>query len=218
LNNLDLTGTGGNADLKPVRSNNYEVALEWYFAPASRLSLNLFYMDMPSYVTYGYNVRSFINTSTNQVADFTVTSPFNIAAKNYGAEFAWQQPLWGGFGALANYTYNNGHTDDGQPLVGSSKNTANAELYYDLHGLSARVAYTYRSAFLVGLANVTQQYEAGIGTLAASLNYRINEHFELTFDGLNLNDPRLKYYTNPEQPQAFYTNGRQYFFGVRLTL
>ena len=28
LNNLDLTGTGGNADLKPVRSNNYDLGLE----------------------------------------------------------------------------------------------------------------------------------------------------------------------------------------------
>jgi iron complex outermembrane receptor protein len=218
LNNLDLTGTGGNADLKPVRSNNFDAGIEWYFARGALLSAAVFYMDMPSYVTYGYNTRSFVNTSTGKVADFVVTSPFNIAAKNYGAEFAWQQPLWGPFGALANYTYNNGHTDDGQPLVGSSKNTFNAELYYEAHGLSARVAYTYRSAFLVGLANVTQQYEAGMGTLAASLYYSINEHFMLTLDGLNLNDPRLKYYSNAEQPQAFYTNGRQYFFGVRILL
>jgi iron complex outermembrane receptor protein len=218
LNNLDLTGTGGNADLKPVRSNNFDATIEWYFMRGGLLSAAVFYMDMPSYVTYGYNTRTFINTSTGQLAPFVVTSPFNIAARNYGAEFAWQQPLWGPFGALANYTYNNGHTDDGQPLVGSSKNTANGELYYEAHGLSARVAYTYRSAFLVGLANVTQQYQAGIGTLAASLYYSINDHFMLTFDGLNLNNPRLKYYSNAEQPQAFYSNGRQYFFGVRVLL
>ena len=218
LNNLDLTGTGGNADLKPVRSNNFDAALEWYFARGALLSADVFYMDLPSYVTYGHNVRPFINTSTNQLASFTVTSPFNIAAKNYGFEVAWQQTLWGPFGALANYTYNHGHSADGQPLVGSSKDTFNAELYYEAHGLNARIAYTYRSSFLVGLANVTQQYEAGIGTLAASVNYSINEHFMLTFDGLNLNDPRLKYYTNPQQPQAFYSNGRQYFFGVRILL
>jgi iron complex outermembrane receptor protein len=80
------------------------------------------------------------------------------------------------------------------------------------------VAYTYRSSFLVGLSNVTEQYEAGIATLAASLYYTVNDHLEFTLDGLNLNDPRLKYYTNPQQPQAFYTNGRQFFLGVRLTL
>jgi iron complex outermembrane recepter protein len=218
LNNLDLTGTGGNADLKPIRSTNYDAALEWYFAPQSILSLGLFYMDMPSYVTYGNNTRSLLDTTTDQLANFIVTSPFNIAAKNRGLEASWQQPLWWGFGALANYTYADGHAADGSPLVGSSKNTANAEFYYEAHGFSARAAYTYRSAFLVGLANVTQQYEAGIGTLAASVNYKIDDHISLTFDGLNLNNPRLKYYSNAEQPQAFYSNGRQYYFGVRATL
>src|ERR1700729_4529017 len=102
--------------------------------------------------------------TTGQITNFVVTSPFNIAAKNKGAEFSWQKPLGGGFGALANYTYADGHAADGTPLVGSSKNTANGELYFERWGLSARVAYTYRSSFLVGLANVTPQYEAGIGT------------------------------------------------------
>ena len=70
----------------------------------------------------------------------------------------------------------------------------------------------------MGLANVTSQYEGGIGTLAASLNYKIHEHLALTFDGLNLNSPVLKYYSNAEQPQAFYSNGRQYFLGIRVSL
>jgi len=218
LNNLDLTGTGGNSDLKPIRSTNYDAALEWYFAPQSILSVGLFYMDLPSYVTYGYNTRALLNTTTAQIADFIVTSPFNIAAKNRGLELSWQQPLWGGFGALANYTYADGHSADGQALVGSSKNTGNVEAYYEAHGFSARLAYTYRSSFLVGLANVTSQYEAGMGNLAASLNYKINDHLALTFDGLNLNNPVLKYYSNPQQPQAFYSNGRQYYLGVRLSL
>lgn len=218
LNNLDLTGTGGNADLKPIRSNNYDAAVEWYFAPQSILSLGVFYMDMPSYVTYGYNTRPLLDTTTNQIANFTVTSPFNIAAKNRGVELSWQQPLWLSFGALANYTYAEGHDASGTTLVGSSKSTANAEVYYEAHGFSARVAYTYRSAFLVGLANVTQQYEAGTGNLAASIDYTVNDHLIVTFDGLNLNNPRLKYYSNAVQPQAFYTSGRQLFLGIRAKL
>jgi iron complex outermembrane recepter protein len=168
-------------------------------------------------VAYGYNVRPFLDTTTNRIADFIVTSPFNIAARNHGVELAWQQPLGGGFGALLNYTWADGHTAAGEALVGSSKSTGNAELYYEAHGFSVRAAYTYRSSFLVGLSNVTSQYEAGIGTLAASVNYRIQDNVTLTFDGLNLNDPVLKYYTNPQQPQAFYSNGRQYYLGARVS-
>jgi len=218
LNNLDLTGNGGNADLKPVRSNNYDAGLEWYFAPQSILSVGLFYMDMPSYVTFGNNTRQLFDTQTGKLAAFAVTSPFNIAARNEGVEVAWQQPLGWGFGALANYTYANGRSADGQSLVGSSKSTTNAELYYDHNGLNVRVSYTYRSAFLVGLANVTQQFEAGLANVAATVTYRLNDNVLLTFDGLNLNNPRLKYYANAAQPEAFYSNGRQYYLGVLLSL
>ncbi len=217
LNNLDLTGTGGNAYLRAIRSQNADAALEWYYAPQSLLSIGVFYMNMPSYVTFGYNSRPFLDTTTNQIANFIVTSPFNIAAHNRGFELAWQQPFGKGFGTSVNYTYADGHTADGAPLVGSSKNTGNAEFYYEAHGFSARVAYTYRSSFLVGLANVTSQYEAGIGTLAASVNYKVTDNLSITLDGLNLNNPVLKYYSNAEQPQAFYSNGRQLFFGVRAS-
>jgi iron complex outermembrane receptor protein len=173
---------------------------------------------MPSYVTFGNNVRPFLDTTTDQIANFLVTSPYNIAAKNEGFELSWQQPLWAGFGGLANYSYSDGHDASGAPLVGSSKNTANAEFYYEDNKFSARLAYNYRSSFLVGLANVTPQYAAGIGTLAASMTYKINDNVTLVFDGLNLNNPIIKYYSTPEQPQAFYSNGRQFFAGLRMSL
>ena len=218
LNNIDLTGSGGNPNLKPIRSYNYNGTLEWYFAPQSILSMDVFYMNMPSYVTFGYNTQHYLNTSIDQVSGFIITSPFNIGANNKGVELAWQQPLWHDFGALLNYTYANGKTSAGQPLVGSSNSTYNTEFYYERDGFSARVAYTYRSSFLVGLANVTPQYAASLGTVAASINYKINEHLTLTFDGLNLNNPIIKYYSNAQQPQAFYSNGRQYYLGVRMSL
>jgi hypothetical protein len=46
----------------------------------------------------------------------------------------------------------------------------------------------------VGLDRSTEQFQDDTGTLAASVQYRINKNFALTFDGLNLNDPTLKYY------------------------
>ena len=218
LNNLDFTGSGGNSDLKPIRSINYDATLEWYFAKESILSAGVFYMNLPSYVTFGYNTRSLIDTATNSLANFVVTSPYNVAAKNKGVELAWQQSFGGGFGGLVNYTYADGKTSEGASLVGSSKSTGNVEAYYENNAFSARLAYTYRSSFLVGLANVSPQYAAGLGTMAASLNYKVNDNLTITFDGLNLNNPIIKYYSNAEQPQAFYSSGRQYYMGVRLSM
>jgi iron complex outermembrane receptor protein len=220
LDNLTHSGTGGNVDLKPVRSNNYDATLEWYFAPRSLLALGLFYMDMSSYVAYGTRTVVLPDSSNqNTPTPYSITSPVNVSAKNRGFELAWQQPLFGNFGLLANYTRTKGEDSSGAGLVGSSKNTYNMEAYYENDVFNARLAYSYRSDFLVGLDRSTTQYAAGVGTLAATVSYKLNDQLQLTFDALNLNNPTLKYYgDNKDQPRAFYTNGRQYFLGVRITL
>jgi len=220
LDNITHSGTGGNVDLKPVRSTNYDATLEWYFAPKALLSVGVFYMDMASYVGYGTSKQKFANTSNGgAIETYTITAPVNVQAKNKGFELGYQQALFGGFGVSANYTYASGRDSDGKKLVGSSKDTYNLEGYFENDVWSARLAYTYRSDYLVGLDRATTQYEAGVGTLAASLNYKINDHVSLQFDALNLNNPILKYYgDNKDQPRAFYSNGRQFFVGLRATL
>ncbi|WP_028446438.1 TonB-dependent receptor [Chitinimonas koreensis] len=220
IDNLTHSGTGGNAGLDPVRSTNYDASLEWYFAPKAMLSLGLFYMDLSSYVSYGTSTRMLANSSNhNAIEAYAITSPVNVAARNQGFELGWQQPLPGGFGLSANYTYTDGKDAQGGGLVGSSRDTWNLESYYENEAFSARLAYTWRSAFLVGLDRASTQYAAGVGNLAASLNYKLNDHFTLTFDALNLNNPTLKYYgDNRDQPRAFYSNGRQYFLGLRASL
>ena len=53
LNGQNGTGSGGNPQLKPVRSTNFDASLEWYFAPQSLLEVGVFYMDLTSYIGYG---------------------------------------------------------------------------------------------------------------------------------------------------------------------
>ncbi|HEX5685460.1 MAG TPA: TonB-dependent receptor [Ideonella sp.] len=218
--NLTHSGTGGNVDLKPVRSTNLDATLEWYFAPKSLLSAALFYMDMSSYVAYGTHTVMLADSSNNNViTPYEITSPVNVKARNHGLELSYQQPLFGNFGVVVNYTYTDGEDSNGAGLVGSSKDTYNLEGYYENDSFNARLAYTYRSAYLVGLDRSTTQYADGVGYLAASLNYKVNDQVTISFDALNLNNPTLKYYgDNRDQPRAFYTNGRQYFLGVRLSL
>ncbi|WP_058048869.1 TonB-dependent receptor [Janthinobacterium sp. Ant5-2-1] len=219
LNDQLLTGTGGNPDLKPIRSTNYDATLEWYFAPKAMLSVGAFYMDMKSYVTFGTAPVSYYNNTFKKFNTYVIQSPTNIGAKNKGVELSYQQGLWGGFGVVGNYTYTNGKADDGAAVVGSSLGTYNLEGYYEDERLSARLAYTYRSSFLAGLFSSSPQYVHGVGNLAASLNYKIDERYSLTFDVLNLNNPVLKYYgANQDQPTALYSNGRQFYFGLRAKL
>jgi iron complex outermembrane receptor protein len=212
------TGNGGNPDLKPIRSTNVDAALEWYFAPQSLLAAGLFYMDLSNYVGFGNHPVSLLNIRTGTFDTFTISSPTNSSGKVKGLELAYQQELAYGFGVLANYTYADAKETGNRDLVGASKNTYNIIGYYDNYGFSARLAYTFRSHFFVGLDRSSPQYQDDTDNLAASLRYRINNNVTLTFDALNLNNPTLKYYgANTDQPRAFYKNGRQYYAGVQIT-
>ena len=216
LDDLNHTGNGGNPNLKPIRSTNFDATVEWYFAPRSLVSAGLFYMNLTNYVSFGAAPASYFNVQTGRFETYNVSSPVNSKGKVKGFELAYQAPLFGNFGVLANYTYADAKEDGGGPLVGASKNTYNASGYYEDDRFNARLNYSYRSTFYNGLDRSSAQYQYNTGTVSASFGYKISENLIVSIEGRNLNNPVLKYYAaNPDQPTAFYSNGRQYYLTLR---
>ena len=216
---LNWVGSGGNPNLKPIRSANYDATIEWYFAPQSLLAASLFYMDFSSYVDYGTSTEVLYNQQYKEFGAYTITSPYNTTAQDQGFELQYEQPLWKGFGVQANYTHATGSTAADSPLVGMSNQTYNLTGYWENKLLSVRLAYTYRSHFLVGLDRSYAENQDDYGSLDASVNFNITDNISLSFDALNLTDEILKYYgNNTSQPRAFYDNGRQYYAGVHVKL
>jgi iron complex outermembrane receptor protein len=219
------TGSGGNPDLKPIRSNNLDAGLEWYFAPRSLLSAGLFYMDLDNYVSFGSELKTYLTFSSQfpngAQVPYLLTVPVNAKGRVQGAELAYVQSFNENWGIQANYTYADGKqtslvTNGDDRLVGTSKNTYSASGWYENQRFSARVSYTYRSAFFSGLDRNSAFSQDEIGDLAASLQYTLNDMWSFSLDGQNLNNPTLKYYSlNKDQPRAFYKNGAQYYFTVR---
>lgn len=216
------TGSGGNPDLKPIKAAVYDAAFEWYYAPASLAAVSLFYNDISSYVTYGIHNATYLDAqatgqgATPVFANYIITSPINTSGTVKGVEFQIQQPLPMHFGFLANLTYLEGEDADGGPLVGASRVTYNVVGYYENNRLSARLAYTYRSHFLVGLDRSAAENQDSYGQLDGSINFRVTDNISLNLDALNLTDEILKYYgDNKTQPRAAYKNGTQVFFGIR---
>jgi iron complex outermembrane recepter protein len=211
-----LTGNGGNPNLKPIKSDNFDATLEWYYAPKSLLSAGFFYMDLKNYVAFGTYTTQLLNIRTGGFANYTISAPINSSGKSKGVELAWQSPIWGPFGGWANYTYADAKEDNGADLVGASKNTYNVGGYFENNRFSTRLAYTFRSKFFVGLDRSSPQYQDDTGTLALSAAWAVHPNVSLTFEANNLNNPTLKYFgLNEDQPRAFYKNGRQYYFGLR---
>lgn len=146
-----------------------------------------------------------------------------------------------GHSAGGTYLYNpdgtqgTGVSAGNRPLFGTSKNTINASAFYEDKHFNARINYTYRSSFYDGMMPVTTgglgntmpllpYYQAGTGYLSLSLGYTLNDNVSFSFNAMNLNNPTLRYYVNGSQaglafgkvPEAYYTNGRQYYFNVNF--
>lgn len=219
LNDDALSGSGGNVNLDPVRSTNFDIGAEWYYAPKSLLSAGLFYMDLRSIVAQGTSSGTYYNNKRNAQTVYQITSPYNTTGKNKGVELSWQQPIAGNFGTLVNYTYADGKLDDGSELLNSSKDTYNVTGYFENERFSARLAYNYRSAYKAGVDRGASQHVDSMPSLAASINVKLTDQLTLTFDALNLTNETIKMYAeNKERPRAFYSNGRTFYVGLRAKL
>ncbi|HEY0502400.1 MAG TPA: TonB-dependent receptor [Lysobacter sp.] len=216
------SGTGGNPNLKPILSTNLDATLEWYYGERALLSVGAFSMNIDNYVSLDrirqqYLTIDQLHPAPGVMVNYDVVVPVNTNAKVQGVELAWEQPFGEYFGAFANYTYAEGDTDDGQPMLGTSENTYNVGAYFENERFNARVNYTYRSEFFSGLDRASAFWQDEIDTVSASFGYKINDNFTVALDALNLNNPKTKYYAESrERPRSIYENGRQYYLNLRF--
>ena len=209
-NTTGLTGTGGNPYLKPVKSNNFDLSGEWYFAKVGFLTATGFYRDFNGYIQPSVeNVDFFGNT-------YRVTRPGNTGDGSLkGFEVGYQQfydflpGFLKGLGLQANYTYMDGNTtnlDTGieLPITGLSKQSYNIIGLY-VHGkISARLAYNWRDEFL-DVRNIAAGYDLHVdktSQLDGQVNYKINEKFTVSLEGVNLLDTEFKdFFVDPNNVQ-----------------
>jgi TonB-dependent receptor len=238
-----FTGSAGNPNLKPTRSNQFDASLEWYFGRSNSLTLAAFYKDISNYIFAGVAPQSY--TSNGQTLTFDVTRQTNGShGKIKGFEVGYTQffdmlpgPL-SGIGLLANFTYVDSSggkntavnvfdatqvTNAGVelPLEGLSKTSYNVELLYEKYGISARLAYNWRSHYLLttSAANINfPVWSEAYGQLDGSILYSLNKHLKVGVQGYNLlnsrtflqvGDPKLR-------PRYSWSNtDRRYAFVVR---
>jgi iron complex outermembrane receptor protein len=84
LLDTQMTGSGGNPNLKPIRSNNFDLGVEWYFAPKSMVSAGIYNMSMDSYVTYGSFTQQFYNYAQKKVTDYKMSAATNTTREVKG--------------------------------------------------------------------------------------------------------------------------------------
>ena len=219
VSDLALTGTaGGNPRLNPTRAWQFNVAAEWYYGKQSLLSVGLFYLDISSYITSSTTTQFLITQQHPAGANFQITGPINgPGGTNKGVEVNWQQPIWGGFGVLANYTYADAKAANGDVIDGNSKHTFNLTGYFENSLISTRFAYTFRSKFRSGVDRSTPMWQDDFGTLDGSLTVNVTKYLALTVDAQNLLNRKLYYFVgDPSIPRAYYNNGRTFWIGGKV--
>lgn len=218
LTDTNLTGSGGNPNLKPIKGAVYSSDLEYYYGPESMVEGGLFYMDLSSYVDFGNRQQTYLNmTATGNgpavYSSYTITSAFNEPAQIKGAFASWQQALPFGFGVNANFTLADGTTQNGDPVQGDSKYTWNLGGYYQHGPVNANLDYTYRSHYYVASYEGTQEYQDNWANLDAAVTWTVLHNLSLNVNAQNLTNKNIRYYANgnPGAPFAIYDNGRTFY-------
>ncbi|WOF42248.1 TonB-dependent receptor [Sphingopyxis indica] len=233
LNPGALTASGGDPFVNPFRANQYDLSLEWYPERDTIVAAALYYKDIQSYIVNRTIQETFpVETATPNLSRCTPSGGSNpnlydcvfdvnrrsngSGGTNKGIELQVSRPLWGGFGALVNYTYSDAKSEDGDPIPGNSKHALNLTGYYESDLFSARLSYNYRSKFFIDIDRASPLNQKATSSLDASLSVHITENVSLFADAVNLTNEKIEQYSGTTaRPRAIYDNGRQFYFGVR---
>lgn len=244
----------GNALLLPQTSINLDLSYEWYFNASGSVTLSGFYKNINNPIIAGSEATEFADGAFSALRPTQVNSSENGTL--FGFELAHQQfydflpGFLSGIGSQFNYTYidaelpspdiadvllGNGFADD--PLIARfendrdifprvSRHNLNAIGLYEKGPIQARLAYNWRSEFLVTERNVifpfASVFQEATGQLDASLFYNINENIKVGVQGVNLLDDITITEDSLNEDglrgaASFFRNDRRYTFILRAT-
>ena len=239
----------GNRLLEPIEAWSYDLAAEWYFADVGQFTFSLFYKDFEGLISQGATLRTFTGEST-PATDVEVRGPSNLEdASMWGYELTYQQVLdflpgpFSGLGVQATYTYVDASdlkTQENQVvrqpfaadlgLRGISEDTLNLVVFYETDVWSARLAYNWRSEYLItprdDIFPFSPIYHEDTGQLDGSIFYNFAnlgffEEFQVGLQVVNLLDEvtqtsQIIDYDGSRYPRSAFRNDRRYTLAARF--
>lgn len=222
VSNTEFTGSGGNPDLKPYESINYEASLEYYFSKTGMISGEFFTRDISSYVVSTTEDEQLYDTETKTMETYSVTKPINAqSAKVYGFAVSLDTDLIWGFGISTNATFAEAHVpgnDYYMPYL--SRYTFNISPYYQHGPLQVRMNLNYRSKYFTSIGRLSSKdYTDEYTELDASAQYDFTNYLSFYVKAQNLLDETYYQFSSVKiAPTDFYKNGREVMAGFNLKL
>ena len=228
--------SGGNPDLEPYRAKSIDAYAEYYLPHRGLLSFGVFLKDIedPIFGTtqtvsgapFGFpnndvRLSGALNGSDGEIKGFEF---------NYSQQFGFLPEPWDGFGTSINYTQAedsaqtpvdvNGNSRD-SGLSGASDETYNVSVFFEKYGVSTRLTYQYRSAWLnavdLGDERLDRFWDER-PSLDFSFRYAQNENITYFLDANNLTDEFGRRY-NGVRSRVYEVEGfgRSVLAGVRVS-
>ncbi len=245
FDDLSYSGSGGNPELKPMRANQFDTALEWYFGPANSAYITLFTKDVKDY--FATSIGSEVIDGRNYVMSRTRNLD---EGKIRGFEVGYSQffDFLPGLGVQANYTFvdskGGSNADvsppDGTPaevpvdlpLEGLSRRSYNVMGIFERGPVSLRLAYNWRSQYLLTSSDVMPAMRQPVwnddyGQLDGSIFYNINSNIQVGLQANNLTNSVTKLLMGPRgyrrdgfiddtlYNRAWFENDRRYSLVLR---
>ncbi|HVU35363.1 MAG TPA: TonB-dependent receptor [Opitutaceae bacterium] len=211
-------GSGGNPDLSPIKSTNYDLSLEYYPSKTSMAAVTPFYRTLDGYI------QSYGSSENIGGSFYTVTRPRSThngylegVEAQYQYFFDFLPDPFKGLGFQANYTYIKGETEnpltnEKQPIAQVSKDNYNLILIYEHGPFSSRLAYNWRGRFIDSFnqsgIQPTTVWVQPTKRLDFSASYAITKDVTVTFDATNI--LKSKYHDNFGNLPMFARDVRSY--------
>ncbi len=231
----DLTVSRSNPNLKPRKSRNVDLSLEWYI-PDGIVSVGAFYKDVSNEI-FTQTVNDVqVDLGNGPVAVSTLTQPVNaVSAEILGLElqaqqtFTWLPAPFDNFGVSGNLTVLDTTfripTATGSRTTGffqQPDTTANVALYYTTEFFEIRGSWNYTGSYLdtvVADDPIRDEYWRSRQTVDAQARVNLTEQFTIIAEAQNLTNSTRTEVTGPNHQflQEHAQFGRTFWLGASFT-
>ena len=207
------SGSAGNAELKPLEADQFDLGYENYFADDGYFAINYFYKDLKNWHRSGFTIADFssvyipgyhqtsdqTNPPNQPPATFQGVVTFredgltgSIEGKEVQASipFGMFSDAMDGFGIVASATFLSGDFDDGTLIPGLSEKNYSFTAYYENSGWEFRVSGTKRDDFQTETRGISlslvQAGDLGAELWDAQIGYNFDESGIEALKGLRI--------------------------------
>ncbi|MFZ5545071.1 MAG: TonB-dependent receptor [Pseudomonadota bacterium] len=186
----------GSPALKPQKSTQFDLGIEYYYGRGNLVSAAVFHKKIDNFVT----TQTLLNQSVGVISPDTGVDNWTInryinagGGRINGVELQANHAFGNGFGVAANYTFADAkapatsYQDELNLFTLSSRHTTNLVGYFENDTYSARLAYSWRSKYMVRETGwYGNRMHDDIGSLDLSLGWNITKNLRLSFEAINL--------------------------------